>query len=188
MEADRRVVCAPVAHGVEAYAYAVIEGEQPGRFDAEAARALGIPAGPLYGRLKRGETITLPDGRTIHGADLVGFPRPGRTVVFSGDTGPSENLIGLARNADLLVHEATYGQADAPLARRARHSTAAEAAEAARLAGVCALVLTHFSPRYESENGAGLADLLAEAQAIFPDTRLAHDFWSLDVPRRAPEE
>lgn len=182
-DAARRVVCAPVSHGIEAYAYAVIERAQPGRFDAEKAAALGIPAGPLYGRLKRGETIALPDGRTIDGADLVGPPRPGRTIVFSGDTGPCDGLTDLARNADLLVHEATYGHADAALARRARHSTAAMAAETALRAGVRTLVLTHFSPRYES-----LDDLRAEARAIFPDTHLARDFWSYDVPRREPED
>lgn len=182
-----RVACAPVPHGVESYAYAVTERDQPGRFDVEKARSLGIPAGPLYGRLKNGEMTGLPDGRSIAGTELVGPPRPGRRVVFSGDTPFSENVTALAQNADVLVHEATYLGSDAELAARARHSTAAGAAQTARRAGVKTLILTHFSPRYESDAPPGMGDLLAEARAIFPNTLLAHDLWSHEVPRREVE-
>ena len=179
------VSAAPVAHRIEAWAYAVTERDQPGRFDVDAARALGIPEGPLYGKLKRGETVTLDDGRTLDGAALVGPERPGRKVVFSGDTGPSPELTALAKGADLLVHEATYAEADRPLARRAAHATSVVAAECALSAGARALVLTHFSSRYEGgESGASLETLLGEARAVFPETRPAYDFLRVGVPRQ----
>jgi ribonuclease Z len=182
-----RVECAPMQHGIEAYGYAMIEREKPGAFDVEQARALGIPSGPLYGRLKAGETVTLPDGRTIEGTQLSGLPIPGRKVVFCGDTTFTPNAITLARGADVLVHEATFLQADLAMAERANHSTSTMAAEVARQAGVRTLLLTHFSARYESEAGSQMAMLLSEAQAIFPNTILARDFWAYEVPRRHPD-
>lgn len=182
---DFEVHAAPVRHRIEAWAYAIVEKDQPGRFDVEAARALRIPEGPVYGKLKRGETVTLEDGRTIDGSALVGPTRPGRKVVFSGDTGPSPELVQLAQGADLLVHEATYAEADRPLADRAAHATTAIAAACARDAEVHALTLTHFSSRYEGgESALNMEALLTEAQNIFSETRLAHDFMRLSVPRR----
>lgn len=187
-DADLRVVCARLDHGITTYGYAVVEREQPGRFDAERARALGLPEGPIRSRLKKGETVTLPDGRAVRGADLVGPPRPGRKIVLCGDTIYTPAAVELARDADVLVHEATYLEADRPLAERARHATAAMAAEVARQAAVKMLILTHISPRYESEGGSHLDTLLAEARAIFPNTRLAHDLWSCDIPRHEPAQ
>ena len=182
------VECAPVQHGIEAYAYAVTERDEPGRFDVEKARALGIPPGPLYGRLKAGETITLEDGRIVAGRDLTGPTRPGPKFVFSGDTIYSPRLVELAQGADVLVHEATFAHADVPLAERALHSTSVMAARVAQEAGVRTLFLTHFSPRYEGGghgDGAPTLDhLLGDARAIFPNTHLAHDFRIHDVPRR----
>jgi ribonuclease Z len=178
------VTAAPVRHRIEAYAYAVTEKPRTGRFNVEAARALGVPEGPLYGQLKAGRRITLPDGREIDGAGLTGPDRPGRKVVFSGDTLYAPELVALAEGADLLVHEATYAAGDRPLADRAAHSTTDTAATVAREAGVLQLYLNHFSARYESEHGPGLIDLLAEARAIFPATYLAHDFLRFAVPRR----
>lgn len=191
-----RVVCAPVRHGIEAYAYAVIERDQPGAFAVEKARALGIAPGPVYGRLKAGETITLDDGRSVDGRTLVGPTRPGRKVVFSGDTFYTPALVELARNADVLIHEATYAPADGDLAERALHSTSDMAARVAAEAGVGTLFLTHISPRYEGGGSGGggnhgpaaptLADLLAGARAVFPNTHLAHDLLVFDIPRREP--
>ena len=182
-----RVICAPMQHGIESYGYAVIEKEQTGRLDVAKAQALGIPAGPLYGRLKNGETVTLPDGRTINGQELVGPPRPGRKIVFTGDTTYTPAAVELARNADLLIHEATYSAEDLPLAERARHATTTMAARVASEADVHTLILTHISPRYESDEGRTPDDLLREARAIFPNTLLAHDFFTYEVPRRAEE-
>ena len=178
------VECAPVRHRYEAYAYAVREKPQAGRFDIAAARALGIPEGPVYGRLKAGETVTLADGRVIAGASLVGLPRPGRHVVYSGDTAFCPEMITLAEGADLLVHEATFADSERALAGRAAHSTASDAARVADAAGVDRLFLTHISARYDADGGAGLDVLVAEARAVFARTDLAHDFLRVEVPRR----
>lgn len=179
-----RVVCAPMRHGIESYGYAVIEKDRPGHFDVLKAKDLGIPAGPLYGRLKAGELVRLEDGRTFDGAQLTGPPIRGRKVVFCGDTTFHGGAVDLSADADLLIHEATYLGVDVQLADRANHSTAAMAAEVARLAGVRRLLLTHFSLRYESEGNPSLEDLASEARAIFPNTSLAHDFLTIDVPLR----
>ncbi len=180
-----RVECAPLAHRIETFGYAVTEREQSGRFDVEKARALGVPEGPLYGRLKRGETITLPDGRIVEGAALVGPPRPGRKLAYCTDTAYTPNAVALARDADVLIHEATYTQADAALARRSWHSTALSAARVAQEAHAGLLILTHFSTRYES-SVSQMNELLEEARSLFPNTLLAHDFWSYEIPRRGP--
>jgi ribonuclease Z len=149
----------------------------------EKARELGIPPGPLYGRLKKGETITLPDGREISGKDLVGPPRPGRKISYCSDTIYTPASIELSRGADVLIHEATYTEADEDLAVRGMHSTSVMAAQVAKAAGVHTLIVTHFSPRYEAEDGVGMGVLLSEAQSIFPNTFMAEDFWSYEVTR-----
>ena len=178
------VTCAPLKHRLTAYGYRVTEKDRPGHFDVERAQQLGIPSGPLYGKLKRGERVTLPDGRTFDGADFSGPPLRGRSVVYCTDTTYCRSSVELARGADLLIHEATFAEADEALAVRATHSTAAMAARVAREAGVRRLLITHFSPRYFPGNETGPDDLLREARAVFPATELAHDFLSVDVPRR----
>lgn len=182
----REVRCRLLAHRIASYGYAVREKPRPGTFDAARAAALGVPFGPLFGRLKSGETITLPDGRTVNGNDLVGPMRPGRKVVLCGDTGISPAAVELASGADVLVHEATFGSAEADRAAASGHSTAAGAATVAREAGVGTLILTHVSARYESDSQPRLGELLAEAQAIFPNTLLARDFWSYEVQEPLP--
>ena len=177
------VSCLPLKHRVESYGYAVTEHPQPGRFMVEKAQELGLNPGPLYGRLKKGETVTLPDGRKIDGRELVGPARPGRKVVYCSDTIFTPASIELARDADVLIHEATYTQSDEDLAVRGIHSTSAMAAQVAQAAGVKTLIITHFSPRYEAGEGEGLLQLLDEARAIFPNTLMAEDFWSHEVTR-----
>lgn len=177
----RQVYCRRLAHRIVSYGYAVWEKPRPGTFDAQKAQALGIPPGPLYGRLKSGETLTLPDGRIVDGKTLVGPPRPGRRVVVCGDTAATPAVVELATGADVLVHEATFLNDQADRAAVSGHSTAGGAATAARDAGVGALILTHISARYESDSASRLGELLAEAQAIFPNTLLARDFWSYEV-------
>ena len=178
----RQIFCRRLSHGIESFGYAVQEKPRPGEFDAQKAKERGIPAGPLYGRLKNGETITLPDGRVFDGTELVGPPRPGRKVVICGDTGATPATVALAQGADVLVHEATFLDEQAERAVQVGHSTAASAATEARDAGVGTLILTHFSARYESDRASRLPELRAEAQAIFPNTFLAEDFWTFDVP------
>jgi ribonuclease Z len=182
------VSCRSLKHRIPAVGYRVDEKDRPGRFDVEKATQLGIPAGPIYGKLKRGETVTLPDGRQIRGSELCGATEVGRKFVYCTDTVYCENAVELATNADVLIHEATFAHQDAQLAFDRLHSTSTMAAQAALSAGVKQLILTHFSPRYAPGNPIILDDLLHEAQAIFPQTMLAYDFLTYDVPRRLPKE
>lgn len=182
------VSCRMLKHRVPAFGYRVEEKDRPGRFDVEKAKALEIPAGPIYGLLKRGETVTLPDGRQIKGSELCGEPEMGRKVVYCTDTVYCDNAVELAKDADVLIHEATFAHQDAQLAFERLHSTSTMAAQVAHLAGVKQLIMTHFSPRYAPGNAIVLDDLLEEARAIFPKTKLAYDFLSYDVPRRLPKE
>jgi ribonuclease Z len=162
----------------------LVEDARPGRFDVDAADALGIPAGPERGALQRGEVVTLPDGRVVTPETVLGQPRPGRKVVISADTGYSARVIEAARGADVLVHEATFAEEEADRARETLHSTASQAAEVARAAEVGLLALTHLSNRYFG------AEIEREAQAIFPDTVVPRDLDIIVVPfqeRGAPE-
>ena len=184
-EDDELIVrCTPLTHRVPAYAYRIEQKPLAGRFDIEKARALEIPPGPVYAQLKRGETVTLADGRSIDGTSLCGPERPGVSVVYCTDTVFSEAAVELARGADLLIHESTFAHAEAEMAFQKQHSTSTMAAQTAAEAGVGQLVLTHLSPRYVPGNAVTPNDLLEEAQAIFPNTVLAKDFLSLDVKPR----
>ncbi|HEY3463208.1 MAG TPA: ribonuclease Z [Gaiellaceae bacterium] len=172
-----------VEHGSEALGYALTEAKRPGRFDVAAADELGVPDGPARGLLQSGEEVTLESGRTVTPADVLGEPRPGRKLVLTGDTAPSPLVVQAAHGADLLVHEASFMTDEKERARETMHSTAAEAAEVARLAQVRLLALTHVSPRYF---GPELGD---EARDVFPDTVVPRDFDLIEVPfpeRAAP--
>lgn len=172
------IVVFETEHRADTVGYALAEHIRLGRFHPERARELGVPEGPLWGRLHKGETVTLDDGRTVSPPDLVGAPRRGRTVVYSGDTRPHLALLQAARGADLLIHEATFGGDEAERAIETGHSTAAEAARVALEAGVRRLVLTHISPRYTRD----APELLAEARAVFPETAIARDGMTVEVP------
>ena len=166
-------------HGVPALGYALVEEARLGRFDVEAARRLGVPEGPLFGRLHRGEAIEVA-GRVISPEDVVGQPRPGRKVVYSGDTRPTREAVQMAMGADLLIHEATFGAGEGKRARETRHSTAAEAAGVAARAGVRQLMLTHVSARH-SETPARLEE---QARAVFRASRVARDGLELEIGHR----
>src|SRR5881397_1896686 len=116
-------------HGGGSVGYALREHERPGRFDPEKARAAGVPEGPLWGKLQRGETVGLTDGRTVTPEGIVGPRRPGRLVVFTGDTRPCAAVVDAAQGADLLIHEATFGEEEKDRAKETGHSTAREAAQ-----------------------------------------------------------
>jgi ribonuclease Z len=174
------IVTAEAVHKGHCLSYAIVEHDRLGRFDPDVARARGIPEGPLWGRIHRGEAVTLPDGRRVEPADLVGPPRAGRRVTLSGDTAPSAAITELARDADLLVHEATFGDDEAARARDTRHATARQAAEVALAAGARRLVLNHISPRYSRE----APELLAEAREVFAETVVARDGMVIEVPFR----
>ncbi len=183
-DAEFTVSCLSLKHRVPAFGYRVEEKDRPGRFDVEKATQLGIPSGPVYGKLKRGETVTLPDGRQIKGSELCGETEVGRKVIYCTDTIFCDSAVSLAQDADVLIHEATFAHQDAQQAFDSLHSTSTMAAQVALSAGVRQLIMTHFSPRYAPGNALGLDDLLEEARAIFPSTRLAYDFLTYDVPRR----
>ena len=166
----------PVSHGRSAVGYALVEEMRPGRFDVETADELGVPAGRERGALQRGESIVLPDGRTLAPDAVLGPPRHGRTIVYTGDTAPSEIVTTLAQGADVLVHEATFGDDERARAAETQHSTASQAAEVARDAGVRLLALTHISPRYFGP------ELAREAREVFAQTVVPRDFDVIEVP------
>ena len=174
--ADYTVTARPLDHRLFALGYRVDERSRPGRFNVARARELGVPEGPLWGRLQSGDDVTLDDGRTIQSADILGAPRPGKSVAYCLDTRPCAASIELARGVDLLIHEATYAEELAAEAREYGHSTAAQAARTARDAGARKLLITHFSTRYPDP-----AVLLEEARAIFPETILAEDLMEIQV-------
>ncbi|HXV57580.1 MAG TPA: ribonuclease Z [Gaiellaceae bacterium] len=175
---DYRVVVFPVAHGVTANGYAFVEVPRPGRFDVEAASALGVPKGPAFGRLQAGEPVVLPDGRTVTPDRVLGPARAGRKVVLAGDTAPAAGVLEVAEDADVLVHEATFSEEERERAEETSHSTAAGAARLARDAGVALLALTHLSNRYFGP------EIVREAREIFPETVVPRDFDIIDVRYR----
>jgi ribonuclease Z len=169
----------PAAHSGEvSIGYALVEDDRKGRFDPDVARALGIPEGPLWGKIHKGERVSLDDGRVIEPSALVGPRRSGRKLVLSGDTRPADATIEAARGADLLVHEATFADEEAVRAAETGHSTAREAARVAAAAGVRRLALTHFSARYSRDPG----ELLREARELFDEVVLARDGMEIDIP------
>lgn len=176
---EYRVAPFPVAHRGSSLGYVLFEDERPGTFDPDAAARLGLVAGPEFGRVQRGETV-----RGVRPDQVMGPPRPGRKLAISGDTMPCESLRMAAFQADLLVHEATFAEEERERAAETGHSTAGQAADAARAAEVSMLALTHFSTRYP----AGL--LRDEARAKFQNTVVPRDFDVIEIPfpeRGTPE-
>ena len=171
-----RVEAFRVEHGVSAVGWRLAEDVRPGRFDVTVADTLGVPSGAERGLLQRGESVTLPDGRVVTPDEVLGPARPGRVVVITGDTAPSQNVVAAARGADLLVHESTFGDEEARRARETLHSTATAAAEVARDADVAMLALTHLSSRYFG------GELVREARAVFAETVAPRDFDVVEVP------
>jgi ribonuclease Z len=165
----------PVDHGLPGVGYALVEEARPGRFDVEAARSLGVPEGPLWGALQRGETVELASGAQVTPDGVLGDPRCGRKVVVTGDTRPARSVLEAALEADVLVHEATFSKEEAERADETGHSTAAEAAELGRVADVRMLALTHLSNRYFGP------EIVREARAVFPETVVPRDFDIIDV-------
>jgi ribonuclease Z len=171
-----RVEAFGVEHGAGALGYALREEGRPGRFDVEAAAALGVPDGPARGALQRGEPVTLGNGTVVRPDEVVGPPRRGRTVVLAGDTAPSASVVEAAAGADVLVHEATFLADERQRARETGHSTAGEAALVAREAGVSLLALVHVSARHSA------ARVEEEACQLFPRTVVPRDFDLVTVP------
>jgi ribonuclease Z len=172
---DYRLETFAVAHGVTAVGWTLVEEPRPGQFDVAASDALGV-APPQRGLLQRGESVTVADGRVVTPDAVLGPPRAGRKIVITGDTAPADAVIAAAEGADLLVHEATFGDEEQDRAQETLHSTATQAAVVARAAGVGLLALTHVSPRYFGP------ELAREARTVFPETVAPKDFDVIEVP------
>ena len=151
----------------------------------QALLELGLKPGPLFGRLKKGEVVTLDDGRQINGADFLGQAKKGRIVAILGDTRKCQNAVLLAENADVLVHESTFNKEEAKLARAYFHSTTRQAAEVAQEAQAKRLLLTHISARYV---GKDITNLVNEAKEVFPNTLIVKDFDIVEIPFAGEEE
>ena len=179
------VRCASVEHGLEALAYRVDTPLRPGFFDRAKAEEMGIPQGRLWGALQRGESVRFLQGgveREVRSEQIVGPSRPGRSVVYSGDTIPHSSVIELSRGADALIHEATFSDRHSDLARDYLHSTAMEAARIASEAGVGMLFLVHISPRYSAPDL--LDEMRKEACEAFPGAVIPSDGECFEIGRR----
>ncbi|MDO5827544.1 MAG: ribonuclease Z [Methanobrevibacter sp.] len=168
------VECAKVEHNIPSYAYSIREKKKP-LFLRKKAEELGIPPGPLYGKLHKGEEVEF-EGRIIKPEQVLGEAKKGKKISYSGDTRPCEEMIRLARDSDILIHESTYEAEDHQRAVDNAHSTSVEAAEIAREANVNELVLTHISTRYTSDE-----NILSEAQKVFKNTKVAKDYMKIDL-------
>jgi len=169
----------PTEHGGgPSLGYVIKEQVRRGRFDVEKAKAAGIPEGPLWGKLSKGEAIELADGTRLTADGFVGPARPGRMIAFTGDTRPCASTVDAAQGADLLIHEATFGEEERDRARDTGHSTAKEAAQVALAAKVKRLLLSHVSARYS----ISADELVKEAREVFPNVTVAKDGMEVDVP------
>ncbi|UCE28579.1 MAG: ribonuclease Z [Candidatus Bathyarchaeota archaeon] len=180
------VICAEEEYNVEAIwvehvipnlAYALVEKPRPGRFHPEKAKASGVPEGPLWSKLQRGSAVELPNGRIVKPEEVLGRPRPGRKIVYTGDTKFLETIARFAEGANLLIHEATFDDELRERAEEDGHSTPSQAANTAKRAKAKWLILTHISARYKT------ADLLLEqAKKTFPQVNVAEDLMRFDIP------
>ncbi|MFT8837072.1 ribonuclease Z [Liquorilactobacillus satsumensis] len=174
-----QVFAARLDHRIECFGFRIVEHDYPGELQVDRLRAEKVPSGPLYGKLKAGEKVVLPDGRTLNGKDYLGQPKRGRIVTILGDTRQTPNVLALAQHANALVHESTFGKDESQLAFSYYHSTNIQAAKVAQKAQVGKLFLTHISARY-----VGLKSLQLEkdARAVFKQTTLANDFDTFFIP------
>jgi ribonuclease Z len=181
---DYSIEAGPLQHrGVSTWGYAFIEEDRPGRFDIERAKQLGIPEGPLYGRLQDGETIELDSGETVEPDQVLGPPKPGRKIVYCSDTVPCDGAVELAKGADVLIHEGTYPAGREKKAHNRGHSTVKDAAECAKKADVEKLIITHISQKYTD-----LESFVEPARELFPSTQIASDFTEIEIPAKSAPE
>ncbi len=167
-----------VCHNVPAYGYVFQEDERPGKFNKARALELGIPEGPLFGRLQRGQSIDI-DGRIISPEMVLGPPRKGIKITYSGDTAPCESFLKASEDADLIIHEATFTEEMMEKAGKFGHSTAKGAAELARSAKALKLALVHLSPRYERPE-----PIIKEAKEVFENVIVPEDLEEIEVKHR----
>jgi len=171
-----KVYSREVNHSVESYAYCFKEDDRPGKFDVKKAEALGIKPGPLRSMLVDGKPVTVEEGRIVKPGDVVGPPRPGVKIVYTGDMGPTPGFEDFCRNADILIHEATFDEEMSGEAGSLQHSTCIDAAKLAAAAGVKRLILTHISSRY-----GDASMMLEQAKRFFENVQVAEDFMSVEI-------
>ena len=164
-------------HVIPSLSYALIEKPRPGKFYPEKAKALGVPEGPLWSKLQHGQKIKLFNGRIVKPEDVTGPLRPGRKIVYTGDTRPFKGFTKFAAGADLLIHDATLDNEMVERAEEDGHSTPEQAARNAKRAKVKQLILTHVSARYDDAS-----ILLEQAKKIFKNTKVAEDFMKIEIP------
>ncbi|WP_428909023.1 ribonuclease Z [Niallia sp. Krafla_26] len=167
-------------HGIPSYGFRIVEKDLPGTLLVDKLQEIGVQPGPIYKRIKAGESVTLEGGTVINPEHYVGPRQKGRVVTILGDTRMCEAAITLAENANLLIHEATFSQGQEELAKDYFHSTTYQAAQTAKGAGAKKLCLTHISSRYDRDASD---ELVKEAREIFVETEIAHDFKSIEIPR-----
>ena len=168
-------------HGIPSYGYRIVEKDRPGTLLADKLVEAGVQPGPIFRKIKGGETVTLEDGTVIVPSDFLGPAQKGRIVTILGDTRYCENAISLAWDADLLIHEATFSKGEEKLAFDYFHSTTHQAAEVANLAGSKQLCLTHISSRYDRQ---AWQELVTEAREVFANTDIAEDFKEINIPSK----
>ena len=166
-------------HSIPSLGYALVENPRPGRFNREKAIKMGISPGPLFAKLQKGNSVEV-DGKIIKSEDVMGSMRPGRIVVYSGDTRPCESVLEASRDADLLIHDCSFANEMTDWAKESKHSTAGEVGVLAKEAGVRRLVLTHISSRY----AADAEPILNDSKKIFENVSVAEDLMEIEVPYR----
>ncbi len=177
-EEEFYVEALPLDHSIFCLGWRFQEKDKPGVFNLETAQELGIPRGPLYGKLQHGEKITLPDGRTVTPDMVLGPARQGKSVVYCLDTQFSERSIQLADKCTALIHETTFGPDAVEMARERKHSTMEDAARVAKEAKAAHLIATHFSSRYDGRQIAQIGD---EARETFDTITIGRDLLEIDV-------
>jgi ribonuclease Z len=165
-----------VKHGAPTLAYCLEEKMRPGKFNRPKALKLGIPEGPLFSKLQHGQTIVLKNGKKITPSMVLGPARRGRKIVFSGDTKPTNEMIDFSKNADILIHEATFDSELKDVSGEYGHTTALQAAEIAKKADVEKLYLVHISPRYLDNKV-----LEDESRSVFKNSFVANDFQEIEI-------
>ena len=175
---DFYVDALPLDHSIFCLGWRLQEKTKPGTFNLEVAESLGIPRGPLYGKLQHGESIKLADGRTITPDMVLGPERPGKSVVYCLDTQFTERSVELADHCTALIHETTFGPDAAEMARERKHSTMEDAARVAKEAACDRLIATHFSSRYD---GRQLKQIAEDARSVFENITLGKDLLEIEI-------
>lgn len=179
LETDKFIVYAEkLAHTIFCMGYRVVQKDLEGTLDAERLKAAGINFGPLFGKIKSGQDIVLEDGRTIYAKDYISAPKPGKIITIIGDTRKTPASERLAKNADVLVHESTYGKGDEKIARNHGHSTNMQAAQVAKNAGVEKLLLNHVSARFLSRD---CRQMEKDAASIFENVKIVKDLEEVTI-------